>query len=198
MRTVKVLKNIKNVTKFHSKFNEKSIQKTCSKKESQNMKTHQKSDPKMEPKSIKNHSKNRSEKKDEKKGANPGSGGMRACPKPNHFKRILRKKTHEESRLKGEYKVECKKWSAKGKCRKASADREPTTDPNTLGGQRPRADIPMGYRLFRRPQILFLCVIVFVCLGLCDCGVVSLWVCGLVFCGFVLLSSHVCVCLGAV
>ena len=30
----------------------------------------------------------------------------------------------------------CKKC----KCRKASADREPTTDPNTLGGQRPRAD----------------------------------------------------------
>ena len=59
---------------------------------------------------------------------------MRAVPKPNHFKRILRKKTHEESRLKGEYKVECKKWSAKGKCRKASADREPTTDANTLGG----------------------------------------------------------------
>ena len=45
--------------------------------------------------------------------------------------------------MRGEYKVECKKWSAKGKCRKASAegkcrkasaDREPTQDPNTLGG----------------------------------------------------------------
>jgi hypothetical protein len=38
----------------------------------------------------------------------------------------------------------------------------------------------MGYRLFRRPQISFLCVIVFVCLGLLDCGIVGLWVCGLV------------------
>ena len=45
--------------------------------------------------------------------------------------------------MKGECRVECKKWSAKGKCRKASAegecrkasaDREPTTDANTLGG----------------------------------------------------------------
>ena len=45
--------------------------------------------------------------------------------------------------MKGECRVECKKWSAKGKCRKASAkgkcrkasaDREPTTHANTLGG----------------------------------------------------------------
>ena len=45
--------------------------------------------------------------------------------------------------MKGECRVECKKWSAmgkcrkasaEGKCRKASADREPTTDVNTLGG----------------------------------------------------------------
>jgi hypothetical protein len=43
----------------------------------------------------------------------------------------------------------------------------------------------MGYRLFRRPLVSLLCVIVFVCLGLrdCgDCGIVSLWlvefVCG--------------------
>ena len=49
--------------------------------------------------------------------------------------------------MRGEYKVECKKWSAKGKCRKASADREPTTDPNTLGGQRPRADRLRAFRL---------------------------------------------------
>ena len=70
-------------------------------------------------------------------------------PKPNHFKRILRKKTHEESRMRGEYKVECKKWSAKGKCRKASADREPTQDSNTLGGQRPRADRLRAFRLAR-------------------------------------------------
>ena len=45
--------------------------------------------------------------------------------------------------MRGEYKVECKKWiakgkckkaSAKGECRKASADKEPTTHSNTLGG----------------------------------------------------------------
>ena len=45
--------------------------------------------------------------------------------------------------MKGECRVECKKWSAKGKCRKASAkgkcrkasaDREPTTHANALGG----------------------------------------------------------------
>ena len=47
--------------------------------------------------------------------------------------------------MKGEYKVECKKWSAKGTYRKASADREPTTHVNTLGGQRPRADYPSAY-----------------------------------------------------
>ena len=64
-------------------------------------------------------------------------------PQSYHFKRILRKKTNEESRLKGENKVECKKWSAKGSYRKASAEREPTQDLNTLGGQRPRAD-PRG------------------------------------------------------
>ena len=44
----------------------------------------------------------------------------------------------------------------------------------------------MGYRLFRRPQISFVCVIVFVSLGLCDCGIVGMWVCGLsLFCEFV-------------
>ena len=42
-----------------------------------------------------------------------------------------------------------------------------------------------GNRLFRRPQISFTFVIMFVCLGLCDCGMVALWVCGFVmFCGF--------------
>ena len=42
----------------------------------------------------------------------------------------------------------------------------------------------------RLPQNLFLCIFVFVCLGLCDCGIVglgcglgNLWVCGYVFCG---------------
>ena len=38
----------------------------------------------------------------------------------------------------------------------------------------------MGYRLFCRPQPSFLFVIVFVCLGLWDCGVVSFWLCGFV------------------
>ena len=31
----------------------------------------------------------------------------------------------------------------------------------------------MGYRLFRRPRNSFLFVIVFVCLGICDCGIVG-------------------------
>ena len=30
-----------------------------------------------------------------------------------------------------------------------------------------------GYRLFRRPQISFVCVIVFVSLRLCDCEIVG-------------------------
>ena len=33
----------------------------------------------------------------------------------------------------------------------------------------------VGYRLFRRPQSLFLYVIVLVSMGLCDCGIVGLW-----------------------
>ena len=41
--------------------------------------------------------------------------------------------TKEESQLKDENKVECKKWNAKGTYRKASSDREPTTHVNTLG-----------------------------------------------------------------
>ena len=48
----------------------------------------------------------------------------------------------------------------------------------------------MGYRLFRRPQISFVCVTVFVSLGLCECGivgVVSLWV-------VIVLLVGVCVC----
>ena len=46
----------------------------------------------------------------------------------------------------------------------------------------------MGYRLFRRPQTSFLVVIVFVCLGLYDCGVVSLFV------GVSVSILRVCVC----
>ena len=105
---------------------------------------------------------NRCEKRDKKRGTKPRPGGRDGIPKPNHFKRHpsewSAKKTNEESRLKGEYRVECKKWSAKGKCRKASAegkcrkasaDREPTQDANTLGGQRPRADRLRAFRLAR-------------------------------------------------
>ena len=36
-----------------------------------------------------------------------------------------------------------------------------------------RAFLSKGYRLFRRPQISFVCVIVFVSLGLCDCEIVG-------------------------
>ena len=75
-----------------------------------------------------------------------------SSPNPIISKDILRKKTNEESRLKGEYRVECKKWSAKGTYRKASAEREPTQDLNTLGGQRPRADSGRK-RAFRRAKV---------------------------------------------
>ena len=68
-------------------------------------------------------------------------GGMRASPGGYHFKRFPSEENREESQQKGANKVECKKWSAKGTYRKASADREPTQDLNTLGGQRPRADL---------------------------------------------------------
>ena len=66
---------------------------------------------------------------------------MRASPGGYHFKRYPSEKNREESQQKGGNKVECKKWSAKGTYRKASADREPTTYVNTLVGQRPRADL---------------------------------------------------------
>ena len=62
-------------------------------------------------------------------------------PQRLSFQKNPSEENREESRLKGENKVECKKWSAKGTYRKASADREPTTHLNTLGGQRPRADL---------------------------------------------------------
>ena len=85
------------------------------------MKTHQKSDPKMEPKSIKNHSKIDAKQKTKKEGLKlykPSSAECASSPNPIISKDILRKKTNEESRLKGEYRVECKKWSAKGKCKR--------------------------------------------------------------------------------
>ena len=42
---------------------------------------------------------------------------------------------------KSEVQRESAERQVQGECRKASADREPTTDLNTLGGQRPRADL---------------------------------------------------------
>ena len=123
------------------------------------MKTYQKSDPKMEPKSIKNHSKIDAKKKTKKEGLKlykPSSAECASSPNPIISKDILRsevrrKQTKKTDYIKGEYRVECKKWSAKGKCRKASADREPTQDLNTLGGQRPRADSERK-RAFRRAR----------------------------------------------
>ena len=109
------------------------------------MKTYQKSDPKIEPKSIKNHSKIRCGKSDEKKGVKSLIASARRNarqPRGLSFQKNPSEENKEESQLKGEKKkVECKKWSAKGTYRKASADREPTTHLNTLGGQRPRADL---------------------------------------------------------
>ena len=80
------------------------------------------------------------QKYEQKQGTTGRSGGMCAGPKGYHFKRFPSEENREESQQKGANKVECKKWSAKGTYRKASADREPTTHLNTLGGPRPRAD----------------------------------------------------------
>jgi len=66
-------------------------------------------------------------------GLSSDSGGTRVIPGGYHFKRFPSEENREESQLKGANKVECKKWSAKGTYRKASADREPTTHVNTLG-----------------------------------------------------------------
>ena len=83
-------------------------------------------------------------------------------PQRLSFQKNPSEENREESRLKGENKVECKKWSAKGTYRKASADREPTQDVNTLGGQRPRADSGRK-RAFRRARV-------FLFVGLRGCG----------------------------
>ena len=100
------------------------------------MKTHQKNDPKMELKSIKNHSKNRCGKSDETKRGDPGKNlGWRNARNPQRlsFQKTPLEENREESQLKLANKVECEKWNAKGTYRKASADREPTQDLNTLG-----------------------------------------------------------------
>ena len=126
------------------------------------MKTHQTSDPKMEQHPSKITPKIDAKKGTKKWGRTPDPAECAQSPNPIISKDILRQKTNEESRLKGEYRVECKKWSAKGTYRKASADREPTTHVNTLGGQRPRADSKRE-RAFRRARF-------FVSVGLWVCG----------------------------
>ena len=80
-------------------------------------------------------------KKRRKKGDEPRIRRNARRSQRLSFQKNPSEENREESRLKGENKVECKKWSAKGTYRKASADREPTQDLNTLGGQRPRADL---------------------------------------------------------
>ena len=115
------------------------------------MKTYPTSDPKMEPKSIKKHSRNRCEKR-EKKGHRKTPQHLivmvRTIAKPNHFKRHPAewgaRSKYTKRVMRGEYKVECKKWSAKrqvqGECRKTSADRQHTPGPKHARWLRPRAD----------------------------------------------------------
>ena len=91
------------------------------------------------------------------RGRSPDSswpGGMRTSPGGYHFKRFPSEENREESEQKGANKVECKKWSAKGTYRKASAERHSTQDLNTLVGQRPRADSKRK-RAFRQALGLF-------------------------------------------
>ena len=79
----------------------------------------------------------------EKKGEIPEKTLARRDARNPQTQSFQKNPSEENKRRKpteGENKVECKKWIAKGTYRKASADREPTQDVNTLGGQRPRAD----------------------------------------------------------
>ena len=102
--------------------------------------------------------------------------------------------------MKGECRVECKKKCKekvkKGKCRVSAERQVQTRNPQRTQTRSVVATTCgyMGYRLFRRPQVLFLCVIVCVCvfgvMRLGGCGVASLWVRGLVFCGFVSVCVH--------
>ena len=83
-----------------------------------------------------------------------------------------------------------------GECRKTSADREPTTHSNTLGG----SDHVRIHGLPPLPPtsgfvFMCYCVCLFGFMRLWVCGVVSLWVCGLVFCGFVCVCVFTCFCL---
>ena len=69
---------------------------------------------------------------------------MRGSPGGYHSKRFPSEENREECQLKGANKVECKKWSAKGTYRKASAERHSTQDLNTLVCLRPRVDLPLA------------------------------------------------------
>ena len=83
-------------------------------------------------------------KKDGKKSAIPEKTLARSNARNPQTQSFQKNPSEENKRRKpteGENKVECKKWIAKGTYRKASADKEPTQDVNTLGGQRPRADL---------------------------------------------------------
>ena len=101
-------------------------------------------------------------------------------PQTQSFQKNPSEENTRRNPTEGENKVECKKWSAKGTYRKASADREPTTHPNTLGGQRPRADTQGASAHSAGPG--FFCLSVCGVVGLWGCGVVGLWcVCVCVF-----------------
>ena len=116
---------------------------------------------------------NRCEKRDKKRNTKPWPGVMRVVPKPNHFKRHpsaenKRRKPTEGWVQSGVQKVECKRQVQKGKCRQGTHNGPKHARwPATTCGY-------MGYRLFHRPQVSFLFVIVFVCLGFCDYGIVGL------------------------
>ena len=97
---------------------------------------------------------------------------------------------------KSEVQRESAERQVQGECRKASADKEPTTHLNTLGG----SDHVRIYGLPPLPPTsgfvsMCYCVCVFGFMRLWVCGVVSLWVCGLVFCGFVCVCVFTCLCL---
>ena len=81
---------------------------------------------------------------------------------------------------KSEVQRESAERQVQGKCRKASADREPTTHVNTLGGQRPRADLwataSSADLRFCFYVLLCLCVWVYAIVGLWGCEFVGVWI----------------------
>ena len=96
---------------------------------------------------------------------------------------------------KSEVQRESAKRQVQGECRKASADKEPTTHLNTLGG----SDHVRIYGLPPLPPTsgfvsMCYCVCVFEFMQFWVCGVVSLWVCfvGLCVCVFTCLCLFGC------